>query len=77
MADGSRTLQIEADAAAAEAAREAKADVLARAVTVESSASLPRERGKKKLLGRRSKAEWSTSRSAGAGCSGRGGTGGG
>jgi hypothetical protein len=52
MADGSRTLAIEADAAAAEAAREAKADVLARAVTVESSKSLPnsapsRARGRK------------------------------
>jgi hypothetical protein len=58
MADGSRTLAIEADAAAAEAAREAKADVLARAVTVESADSLPRTR-RKSLLGRRTKAEWS------------------
>ena len=41
MADGSRALEIEADAAAAEAAREAKAEVLARAVTVESAEHAP------------------------------------
>ena len=40
MADGARTLEIEANAAAAEAAREAKAEVLERAVTVESAAKL-------------------------------------
>lgn len=56
MADGSRTLEIEANAAAAEAAREAKAEVLERAVTVESSASLPRPT---KSAKRRSKAQWS------------------
>ncbi len=41
MADGSRTVEIEADAAAAEAAREAKADVLERAAKVESAEMLP------------------------------------
>jgi hypothetical protein len=41
MADGSRSVALEAEAAAAEAAREAKADVLERAVTVESAATLP------------------------------------
>jgi hypothetical protein len=49
---------MEADAAAAEAAREAKADVLARAVTVESSVTLPSAR-RKGLLGRRARTEWS------------------
>ena len=43
MADGSRSVVLEAQAAAAEAAREAKAEVLGRqAVTVESAVSLPR-----------------------------------
>lgn len=56
MADGSRTLEIEANAAAAEAAREAKAEVLERAVTVESSASLPRPAKPGKG---RAKSEWS------------------
>ena len=41
MADGSRSLVLEAESAAAEAAREARADVLERAVTVESAATLP------------------------------------
>ena len=41
MADGSRTAEIEADAAAAEAAREAKAEVLERAAKVESAETLP------------------------------------
>jgi hypothetical protein len=41
MADGSRSVALEAEAAAAEAAREAKADVLQRAITVESAAKLP------------------------------------
>jgi hypothetical protein len=43
-ADGTRSpaLEAEASAAAAEAAREAKAEVLGRAVTVESAGSLPR-----------------------------------
>jgi hypothetical protein len=40
MADGARTLELEANAAAAEAAREAKAEVLERAVTIESAAKL-------------------------------------
>ena len=56
MADGSRALEIEADSAAAEAAREAKAEVLARAVKVESSASLPRT-ARPTRTG--AKAEWS------------------
>lgn len=56
MADGSRTLEIEANAAAAEAAREAKAEVLERAVTVKSSASLPRPA---KSAKGRAKAQWS------------------
>ena len=42
MADGSRSVALEAEAAAAEAAREAKADVLQRAITVESAAKLPK-----------------------------------
>jgi hypothetical protein len=43
MADGSRSVALEAQAAAAEAARVAKAEVLGRqAVTVESAVSLPR-----------------------------------
>jgi hypothetical protein len=59
MADGSRTLEIEAGTAAAEAAREAKAEVLQRVgVTVESAETLPRKE-RKGLLRRRSKAEWS------------------
>ncbi|MBX9591353.1 MAG: hypothetical protein K2X43_18855 [Hyphomonadaceae bacterium] len=58
MADGSRTLETEteANAAAAEAAREAKAEVLARAVTVESATSLPRTA---KPAKGRAKAQWS------------------
>ncbi len=59
MADGSRTLEIEASTAAAEAAREAKAEVLQRAgVTVESAETLP-PKERKGTLRRRSKAEWS------------------
>ena len=59
MADGSRTVEIEASTAAAEAAREAKAEVLQRAgVTVESAETLPRKE-RKGILRRRSKAEWS------------------
>jgi len=43
MADGTRSVALEAEAAAAEAAREAKAEVLQRsAVSVESAAKLPR-----------------------------------
>ncbi len=45
MADGSRSLVREAESAAAEAAREARADVLERAVTVESAATLPVRKG--------------------------------
>jgi hypothetical protein len=57
MADGSRALVIEADAAAGEAAREAKAEVLERAaVTIESSASLPRTARRRRT---RAKPEWS------------------
>jgi hypothetical protein len=56
MADGSRSVALEAQAAAAEAAREAKADVLRRdALTIESALSLPRV-GKGKKRGRR--ADW-------------------
>ena len=58
MADGSRTLDIEAKAAAAEAAREAKADVLARALTVESAETLPAKPAAKPAKSRK-KAEWS------------------
>jgi hypothetical protein len=57
MADGSRTLEIEADAAAAEAAREAKAEVLSRAVTVESAEALPRKQATKAAKSRK-KADW-------------------
>ena len=59
MADGSRALEIEADSAAAEAAREAKAEVLARAVTVESADSIPRSAKPAKAARGRAKAEWS------------------
>ena len=45
MADGSRSLVREAESAAAAAAREARADVLERAVTVESAATLPVRKG--------------------------------
>ena len=56
MADGTRSIELEAEAAAAEAAREAKADVLARTITVENAASLPRTA----RSGRpRAKARWS------------------
>src|SRR5262245_37394526 len=41
MADGSRTVALEAEAAAAEAAREAKTEVLERAVKAESAAASP------------------------------------
>src|SRR3990172_8680740 len=57
MAGGSRALVMEADAAAAEAAREAKAEVLERAaVTIASSASLPRSARSSRT---RAKPEWS------------------
>src|SRR6185312_2162183 len=59
MADGSRALEIEADSAAAEAAREAKAEVLARAVTVESADSVPRDAKPAKPAKGRAKAQWS------------------
>lgn len=52
MADGSRSAALEAEAAAAEAAHEAKAEVLERAVQVESAASLPPAR-KARVAGRR------------------------
>jgi hypothetical protein len=42
MADGTRSVVLEAEAAAAEAAREAKAEVLDRAIRVESATPLPR-----------------------------------
>lgn len=58
MADGSRTtLELEADAAAADAAREAKAEVLARTVTVESAEKLPKG-GKSKPTAADKKAKW-------------------
>jgi hypothetical protein len=56
MADGTRSVALEAEAAAAEAAREAKADALAHAITVESAAALPAAR-KARRPGRR-KAGW-------------------
>jgi hypothetical protein len=56
MADGSRTLEIEADAAAAEAAREAKAEVLARAApAAESAVKLPRTEKPARATG---KSQW-------------------
>ncbi len=55
MADGTRSLALEAEAAAAEAAREAKAEVLERAVTVESAGALPRAEKARK---RGRKADW-------------------
>ena len=60
MADGSRTVEIEADAAAAEAAREAKADVLERAAKVESAEALPLtgKAGKTKADKASKKSQW-------------------
>jgi hypothetical protein len=55
MADGSRSVALEAEAAAAEAAREAKAEVLQRSVTVESAAALPRAAKSRKAA---KKADW-------------------
>jgi len=52
MADGTRSVALEAESAAAEAAREAKAEVLERAVKVESAASLPRA-GRARRFGKR------------------------
>jgi hypothetical protein len=57
MADGSRTLDIEANAAAAEAAREAKAEVLERAIKIESATPLPRA-AKAPKASRRAQNEW-------------------
>jgi hypothetical protein len=53
MADGTRSVALEAEAAAAEAAREAKAEVLGRAGKVESGGRLPRV-GKVGRFGRKS-----------------------
>lgn len=53
MADGSRTIEIEAEAAAAEAAREAKAEVLER-----EASKLPVPSGKRNQRVRRGKGEW-------------------
>jgi len=60
MADGSRTAEIEADAAAAEAAREAKAEVLERAAKVESAEMLPAtgKAGKTKADKASKKSQW-------------------
>ncbi len=59
MADGSRSMALEAEAAAAEAAREAKADVLERTTTVESAASLAPARKEPKAAAKRGKrAAW-------------------
>ena len=60
MADGSRTVEIEADAAAAEAAREAKAEVLERAANVESAETLPAigRSGKTKADKASKKSQW-------------------
>jgi hypothetical protein len=55
MADGTRSVALEAEAAAAEAAREARAEVLERAVKLESAASLPRA-GRRARFARR--AQW-------------------
>jgi len=55
MADGTRSVALEAQSAAAEAAREAKAEVLERAVKIESAASLPRA-GRSRRFGK--KALW-------------------
>jgi hypothetical protein len=53
MADGSRTAELEADAAAAEAAKEARAEVLQR--TAKSAATAPQTKGKRS---RRAKTEY-------------------
>ena len=60
MADGSRTAEIEADAAAAEAAREAKAEVLERAARVESAETLPPAASPSKTRGneKAKKSQW-------------------
>jgi hypothetical protein len=52
MADGSRSVALEVESAAADAAREAKADALQRAATVESAATLPQQRKASKLAKR-------------------------
>jgi hypothetical protein len=49
MADGSRTSVLEAEAAAADAAREAKAEVLRQAVTITSAEKLPKPAAKPKV----------------------------
>ena len=56
MADGSRTVEIEADGAAAEAAREAKAEVLERATKERSSAPPPARAAKPEKI--TSKTQW-------------------
>ena len=58
MADGSRTAEIEADAAAAEAAREAKADVLERAAKAESAEALPAAARSARTRPARAKSQW-------------------
>lgn len=60
MADGSRTaeIEVEADAAAAEAAREAKAEVLERATRIESAAKLPAKAAKLKAGKASTKSQW-------------------
>jgi hypothetical protein len=58
MADGSRSVALEAEAAAAEAAREAKADVLERAVTVGSTDTLPARKERNATPKRRKRAAW-------------------
>jgi hypothetical protein len=57
MADGSRTVELEADAAAAEAAREAKAEVLERASRTESAES-PAKAAKAKVSKPNKKSQW-------------------
>ena len=59
MADGSRTAEIEADAAAAEAAREAKAEVLERAKVESAQTLAPTARsGKARADRARGKSQW-------------------
>jgi hypothetical protein len=53
MADGGRSAVLEAEAAAAEAAREAKAEAMERAVRVESAVALPPSRKATARLGKR------------------------
>jgi hypothetical protein len=58
MADGSRTAEIEADSAAAEAAREARAEVLERAERIEAAAPPLSKKARAKAAREAKKSQW-------------------